>query len=71
MSSNDVGMEVEQTLRFLANMPGVGRTTMTKKPLRALLLRTDGVLLAQGYAWDILTHHIGAGVYRVTTRRAA
>lgn len=47
------------------SMPSSASTTMGRKDLREILLETDGWIMACGRAWDILSKHIGAGVYRV------
>ena len=54
---------------FLASMPGLGHTTMTKAELKKLLLDTGGQIMAQGSLWEITSKHLGAGVYRVSTKR--
>jgi hypothetical protein len=54
---------------ILWTMPGVGHTTMERKQLRAFLLATGGSILAQGRLWDIKSTHLGAGIYKVTTKR--
>ena len=56
-------------LNFLATMPGLGHTTVTKDELRELLTQTGGQMMAQGSLWEIVSKHLGAEVYRVTTKR--
>lgn len=46
-------------------MPQHATTTMTTKDLKAILLATDGWILACGYMWDIKNENLGAGVKRV------
>lgn len=55
-------------LNHLCSMPGVSNTTMTHKELQALLLSTDGRVMAHGRLWDVVSKHIGAGVYRVALK---
>ena len=52
-------------LNHLASMPGVSHTTMTRKQLQALLLDTDGQVMAAGGLWEVASKHLGAGIYRV------
>lgn len=52
------------------NIPQASRTTMATKELRAVLLATDGRILACGEMWDIVARHMAAGVYEVTLSRS-
>lgn len=40
-------------------------TTMTRKHLKETLLSTNGWIMSCGYAWDIKSKYLGAGVYKV------
>jgi len=53
---------------FLASMPGLAHTTMTREQLRKLLMETGGQLMANGKLWNITSKHIGAGIYRVSSK---
>ena len=50
-------------------VPHLARTTMTRKELKETLLDTEGCILANGSMWDIVSKHLGVGVYRVTLKR--
>lgn len=50
-------------------MPSHGHATIERPELRAIMLRTGGQMLAQGDLWDIVTKHLGAGVYRISLKR--
>lgn len=67
-SAND---EIERQLNHLASMPGLGHTTMRKRELADALTRTGGQLILFGRLYDITSQHLGAGVYRVSTKLAA
>lgn len=66
MSTFTVADEVERVLDYLASTPVYGNTTVTRAVLRALLLKTDGWIMSHGYQWNIVSKHVGAGIYRVT-----
>jgi len=51
-------------MQYLVSMP-VGTTTMSRPVLKAFLLGTGGWMFVGGYAYDICSKHIGAGVYKV------
>jgi len=61
--------DVSAVLNFLASMPGLGHTTLKRKELQDLLESTGGQMMAQDRLWEITTKHLGAGVYRVSTKR--
>ncbi len=50
---------------FYRNPRGASQT-MTRKELKETLLATDGWVFSCGYAWDVKSKHLGAGVYKVT-----
>lgn len=43
--------------------------TMTRRQLKETLLYTDGLVFACGYLRDIVSEHLGAGVYRVILKK--
>jgi len=47
-------------------MPTLANMVMEKGDLKELLLNTGGSVLANGYLYDIIAKHIGAGVYKIT-----
>jgi len=47
-------------------MPTLANMVMEKGDLKELLLNTGGSILANGYLYDIVAKHIGAGVYKIT-----
>jgi len=47
-------------------MPTLANMVMEKGDLKELLLNTGGSVLANGYLYDIVAKHIGAGVYKIT-----
>ncbi len=55
---------------ILWSMPGLGHLTMRRKQLQAFLEATGGDILARGRRYDVTTKHLGAGVYRVSTKLA-
>jgi hypothetical protein len=61
--------EAERVLTFLAGMPLHGHSTLTRKQLRYALTRTGGTMIACGDSWDVVSKHLGAGIYRVSLRR--
>ncbi|CAB4203546.1 hypothetical protein UFOVP1382_158 [uncultured Caudovirales phage] len=52
-----------------ARIPDSFSKTMETKDFKALLLTTDGWMMAAGYSYDIVGKSLGAGVYRVSLRR--
>lgn len=62
-------MGIEQHLNFLASTPDLGNTVMEKDELRELLLQTGGSMMARGCLYNIVSEHLGAGVYRVSLKR--
>jgi len=48
--------------------PKSANATMPRKELKEILLSTGGWIMACGYMWDIVSKHIGAGVYRVSLK---
>ena len=48
--------------------PGMWSGTMTRKQLKETLLATDGWVLACGYVRNIVSKHIGTGVYRISLK---
>lgn len=46
-------------------MPTIANTTMDKKDLKELLLKTEGWIMANGQRYLITSEDIGADVYRV------
>ena len=50
-------------------MPELAHITVDKKDLKELLLNTGGNILAYGILYDIVTKHLGAGVYKVSLKR--
>ncbi len=61
--------DVNRLMNFLASMPGLAHSVVDRRTARDLLSRTDGQLMANGDLWEITSKHIGAGMYRVSTRR--
>jgi len=60
--------EANRIANFLASMP-CGNSTTTRRVVRELMLSTGGQMLMQGELRDIVATSLGAGVYRITTRR--
>jgi hypothetical protein len=58
-------LEARRVANFLASLPS-GNATLGRADLRSLLSETGGMIMARGYLYDILSKHLGAGVYRVT-----
>ena len=58
--------EANNVLSFLASNPVYAHTTMDKENLRSLLLYTDGTTMSQGRLWNIVSKHLGVGVYKVS-----
>ena len=54
---------------FLVSMAGLAHTTMTREQLRKLLMETGGQLMASGKLWNITSKHLGAGIYKVSTKQ--
>lgn len=49
-------------------MPKFANMTIDKKDLKELLLNTGSDIIACGSLWDIVTKHLGAGVYKVSLK---
>lgn len=60
--SRDVESEASRVASTIAS--GL-TTTVERKVLRALLLKTDGWMFCRGHVSDVKAKHIGAGVYDV------
>jgi hypothetical protein len=56
--------EARKALRFLASMPA-GHTTLARAELKELLMETGGQIQSRGSLFEIMSKHIGAGVYQV------
>lgn len=56
-------------LNHLRSMPGVAHATVTTTELREIMLTTGGQMLANGTLWEITQKSLGAGVYRISTKR--
>ena len=65
---SEVDEETNRVWGFLGSMPA-GHSTLTRKQLKSLLLKTDGSIICYGQLRDICSKHIGAGVYKVWTKR--
>jgi len=50
-------------------MPRFAYTTMTKRQVQETLLYTEGRVMACGEMWDVVSRHLGAGMYRVSLRK--
>lgn len=61
--------EYARIVSFLSGMPGLAHSTMETREYRDLLLRSGGQIMANGHLWDIIGKNLGAGVYKVTTRK--
>lgn len=59
--------KVNEALHYLASCPG-GITSVTTVVLTRLMLNTAGVMLAQGYSYDIIRKPLGGGVHQLTLR---
>jgi len=57
--------EANHLANHLASMPTVAHGVLTRKALRVLLLDTGGELMAGGCLYNIVSKHLGAGVYDV------
>ena len=51
------------------SMPKIASMTIDQKDLKELLLETGGQIIANGSLYEIISKHIGAGVYKVTLTR--
>lgn len=60
--------EVPLKAAELIRMPGSTHITMRRKQLAAFLEATGGQIMANGSLWDVTSKHLGAGVYRVSTK---
>ena len=41
---------------------------LTRKDLREVLLQTGGAIVVNGRMRDLVSKHLGAGIYKVTTK---
>jgi len=69
LGSDEFVADFGDSMSFNDTIPHLAQMTMTKKQLRETLLYTDGSILANGRMWDIISKHLGAGVYKVTLKR--
>jgi hypothetical protein len=53
-------------LNHLASAPTMNHTTCELKQLQRIMLDTDGVTMASGKLWDIVSKRICPGVYRIS-----
>lgn len=49
-------------------MPNYANVTVTAKELRAIQLKHEGWIMAQGHIWDINRQSLGAGIYKLTLK---
>ncbi len=49
-------------------MPKLASMTIARKELKELLLNTGSNIIACGRLYDIVTKHLGAGVYKVSLK---
>ena len=49
-------------------MPELAHMTTDRKELKELLLNTGSDIIACGRLYDIVTKHLGAGVYKVSLK---
>ena len=49
--------------------PHIARTTMTTKELQDTLIHTEGVIRANCRMWNIISTHLGVGIYKVTLKQ--
>ena len=49
-------------------MPEWASMTIDKKELKELLLNTGSDIIACGRLYDIITKHLGAGVYKISLK---
>ena len=66
MTTESISPETERALNSLATSPEFAKTTMTRKQLQAVLMRSHGFMLACGRSWNIVSKRIGARCYRVS-----
>lgn len=59
---------IEDLRQIFWTQPELARMTMTRRELRAALLKHEGWISACGQMWDIVSKHIGAGVYEVSLK---
>jgi hypothetical protein len=61
-------MKASQLNNNFYTVPDIAQATMTRKDLQELLLDTGGKLLTCGRFRQIVSKHLGAGVYKVTLK---
>lgn len=61
--------EARKAADFLAGLPS-GSTTLRSTDTTSLLLESGGQILARGRLYNIVSKHLGAGVYRITLELA-
>lgn len=49
--------------------PEHAHMTIISKQLKETLLHTEGVILVHGRMWNIVSKHLGVGVYKVSLER--
>ena len=70
MNQTTLSEEATRALNFLALTPDFGNITVERVDLRAIMLLTGGTMMARGYLYDIVSKHLGAGVYKLTLKRS-
>ncbi len=61
--------EAQRLLNFLAGMPQGNCTASSRAVVREVMLITGGNLFACGHYHDVISKHLGGGVYRLTLKR--
>lgn len=70
MNQITLSEEATRALNFLALTSDFGNITVEKDDLKAIMLQTGGTMMARGCLYDIVSKHLGAGVYKLTLRRS-
>ena len=60
---------ISQTLNFLASAGPLANTTVTSEEADAIMLETDGLLIARGVLYNIKCSRVSPSVHRLSLKR--
>lgn len=61
--------QIDRELDRAAFNPYYWRLVTETKNYRAIMLHSQGRIMAQGYKWSLVGKSIGAGLYEITLKR--
>ena len=61
--------EAQKKVDYLASIPTLAHTIVTREVAQEILLGLDGELMAQGLLWRIVVKSIGVGLVELSCKR--